>query len=70
MNDVISLVLRMHRKIAIAPRRATGRWSALTVARMMLTIILRHGKDLHADMVHDFVVQPEYAVMYLLTIRG
>ena len=37
---------------------------------MMLTIILRHGKDLYADMVHDFVVQPEYAVKYLLTIRG
>ena len=37
---------------------------------MMLTIILRRGKDLHSDMVYDFVVQPEYAVMYLLTIRG
>jgi hypothetical protein len=79
VDNVIHLVLHMHRQNAMAPCTRSAedsqpRTQTKTVARAMLTHILRHETDFkafHADaksIVHDFVVRPEYAVLYLRAI--
>lgn len=79
VDNVIHLVLHMHRQNAMAPTTRSAEDSqpktqTKTVARAMLTHILRHEKDFkafHADarsIVHDFVVCPEYTVLYLRAI--
>ena len=56
MNSVIHSVLH------IAPENNRPED---VVARAMLTHILRYEKTLNRDIVHDYVVRPEYAVLYL-----
>lgn len=80
VDNVIHLVLHMQRQNAMSPNsRVTDtegkpRTQTKAVARAMLTHILRHEKDFKAfhqdarSIVHDFVVRPEYAVLYLRAI--
>lgn len=80
VDNVIHLVLHMHRQNVMAPSSRSAEDSqpktqTKTVARAMLTHILRHAEEdfkaFHPDarsIVHDFVVRPEYAVLYLRAI--
>jgi hypothetical protein len=79
VDNVIHLILHMHRQNAMAPSSRSAedkqpKTQTKTVARAMLIHILRHEKDFkafHTDsrsIVHDFVVRPEYAVLYLRAI--
>jgi hypothetical protein len=82
VENVIHLVIQMRRQDAMAPNGRPGGASARpgapraqtkTVARAILAHILRHAdfKPFHADaksIVHDFVVRPEYALLYLRAI--
>ena len=79
VDNVIHLVLHMYRQNVMAPSSRSPedtqpKTRTKTVARAMLTHILSYVKDFkafHSDaqsIVHDFVVRPEYAVLYLRAI--
>ena len=71
---VIRLVLSMLRDPGACPPPDEPRSPTKIVAQAMLAHILSHRKDLKADdegadrIVHDFVVRPNYAALYLRAI--
>ncbi|GFR88984.1 BA71V-M448R [Elysia marginata] len=79
VDSVIHLVLHMHRQNAMAPSSRSSmdscpKTQTKTVARALLSHILRREKDFKAfhpdarSIVHDFVLCPEYTVLYLRAI--
>ena len=79
VNNVIRLVIQMQRQNSMVPSTRSSEDSqphtqTKTVARAILTHILCHEKDFNSfnrntrSVVHDFVVRPEYAVLYLRAI--
>ena len=75
-DDVIHLVIHMQRQNATAPGARTDegvvpRTRTTTIAKALLTFILSHEKTFQAfhrdaqSIVHDFVVRPEYTLLYM-----
>ena len=74
VNNVIHLIIHIHRQSSTTPstRSPEDNWShtqANTVARALLTHILRHEKGFNRDIVHNFVARPEYTILYLWAIN-
>ena len=74
VNNIIHLIIHIHRQSSTTPstRSPEDSWShgqANTVARALLTNILRHEKGFNRDFVHNFVARPEYTILYLWAIK-